>query len=204
MTVGRASDVLICDIQEMLTRFQNRIGFEYIKLCGIFSDDLHVYNEKANGTPVYSFTYIDKILDFVTKLHLNPWIQLSYMPEKLAKYPNKRLFGSNVSQPHSIAAWCRLVSEFLQHISNRYGLEVIRSWKFGLWNQPNTNMDLFGFSNEKDFFQFYKETFLCVKNFCPDIEFSLPPTYYIVSEGYENWYLNFLEWCKQNDCILTV
>ena len=187
MTVGRASDVLICDIQEMLTRFQNRIGFEYIKLCGIFSDDLHVYNEKANGTPVYSFTYIDKILDFVTKLHLNPWIQLSYMPEKLAKYPNKRLFGSNVSQPHSIAAWCRLVSEFLQHISNRYGLEVIRSWKFGLWNQPNTNMDLFGFSNEKDFFQFYKETFLCVKNFCPDIEFSLPPTYYIVSEGYENW-----------------
>lgn len=39
------------------------------------------------------------------------------------------------------------------------------------------------------------------KNFCPDIEFSLPPTYYIVSEGYENWYLNFLEWCKQNDCI---
>lgn len=104
MTVGRASDVLICDIQEMLTRFQNRIGFEYIKLCGIFSDDLHVYNEKANGTPVYSFTYIDKILDFVTKLHLNPWIQLSYMPEKLAKYPNKRLFGSNVSQPHSIAA----------------------------------------------------------------------------------------------------
>ncbi len=62
-------------------------------------------------------------------------------------------------------------------------------------------MDLFGFSNEKDFFQFYKETFLCVKNFCPDIEFSLPPTYYIVSEGYENWYLNFLEWCKQNDCI---
>lgn len=63
MTVGRASDVLICDIQEMLTRFQNRIGFEYIKLCGIFSDDLHVYNEKANGTPVYSFTYIDKILD---------------------------------------------------------------------------------------------------------------------------------------------
>lgn len=84
---------------------------------------------KQTDTPVYSFTYIDKILDFVTKLHLNPWIQLSYMPEKLAKYPNKRLFGSNVSQPHSIAAWCRLVSEFLQHISNRYGLEVIRSWK---------------------------------------------------------------------------
>ena len=94
MTVGRASDVLICDIQEMLTRFQNRIGFEYIKLCGIFSDDLHVYNEKANGTPVYSFTYIDKDPHLLTKLHLDP-SDFSYMPEKLAKYIQiKRLFGS--------------------------------------------------------------------------------------------------------------
>lgn len=201
MTVGRASDVLIYDVQEMLTRLQNTVGFEYIKLSGVFSDDLHVYSETANGTPIYSFTYIDKILDFVTGLHLNPWIQLSYMPEKLAKYPNKRLFGANVSQPQSIAAWCRLVSEFLQHISEHYGLEAIRSWKFGLWNQPNTNTDLFGFANEKDFFQFYKETYLCVKNFCADIEFSLPPTYYIVSKGYENWYLHFLQWCKQNDCV---
>ena len=201
MTVGRASDILICDVQEMLTDLQNAAGFEYIKLSGVFSDDLHVYSETKSGTPVYSFTYIDKILDFVTGLHLNPWIQLSYMPEKLAKYPNKRLFGANVSQPHSIAAWCRLVSEFLLHISERYGLESIRSWKFGLWNQPNTNTDLFGFTNEKDFFRFYKETYLCVKNFCSEIEFSLPPTYYIVSEGYENWYLHFLEWCRQNDCM---
>ena len=41
MTVGRASDVLICDVQKMLTQIQETVGFEYIKLCGIFSDDLH-------------------------------------------------------------------------------------------------------------------------------------------------------------------
>lgn len=65
MTVGRASDVLICDVQKMLTQIQETVGFEYIKLCGIFSDDLHIYNETASKVPVYSFSYLDKILDFV-------------------------------------------------------------------------------------------------------------------------------------------
>ena len=109
MTVGRASDVLISDVQQMLTQLQLAVGFEYIKLCGVFSDDLHVYTEMPNDSPVYSFSYLDKILDFVTDNNLKPWIQLSYMPEKLAKYPNKRLFGSNVSQPNSVASWCQLV-----------------------------------------------------------------------------------------------
>ena len=36
MTVGRASDVLICDIQEMLTRFQNRIGLNILNYAVYF------------------------------------------------------------------------------------------------------------------------------------------------------------------------
>ena len=54
MTVGRASDVLISDVQQMLTQLQLAVGFEYIKLCGVFSDDLHVYTEMPNDSPVYS------------------------------------------------------------------------------------------------------------------------------------------------------
>lgn len=201
MTVGRASDVLISDVHQMLTQLQLAVGFEYIKLCGVFSDDLHVYTEMPNDSPVYSFSYLDKILDFVTDNNLKPWIQLSYMPEKLAKYPNKRLFGSNVSQPNSVASWCQLVLEFLRHIAARYGLDVIKTWKFGLWNQPNTDNNLFGFSKEQDFFEFYKETYICLKGFCNDLEFCLPPTFYIVSDEYENWYLHFLDWCRSNGCV---
>lgn len=104
--------------------------------------------------------------------------------------------------PMNFVAECNTISAPCSIGRTRYGVANVLSTISGipcLCAIPA--IDLFGFSNEKDFFQFYKETFLCVKNFCPDIEFSLPPTYYIVSEGYENWYLNFLEWCKQNDCI---
>lgn len=201
MTVGRASDVLITDVQEMIHEIQVLIGFEFLKLDGIFSDELHVYNESASGKPIYSFTYIDKILDFLISNNLKPWIQLSYMPEKLAKYPNKRLFGANVSQPQSIHAWCELVTQFLQHITARYGTEVVERWQFGVWNQPNSGSDLFGFTDEKEFFKFYKATFNCVKNFHPVFRFCLPPTYYIVDTDYENWYLHFIEWCRSNGCL---
>ena len=121
MTVGRASDVLISDVQQMLTQLQLAVGFEYIKLCGVFSDDLHVYTEMPNDSPVYSFSYLDKILDFVTDNNLKPWIQLSYMPEKLAKYPNKTIIrlkcqsakfcrimvsaGFRILAPHSCPIW---------------------------------------------------------------------------------------------------
>ncbi len=200
MAVGRASDILIRDVQDMLSHFQKTVGFEYLKICGIFSDELHIYNENSAGTPIYTFSYLDMILDFVCNENLKPWIQLSYMPEKLAKYPSKRLFGFNVSQPQSLNAWCTLVLDFFRHIKERYGIDSIKTWKFGLWHQPDTSSDLFGFGNEKDFFEFYKQTYRCVKNFCPDIEFSLPPTYYIVADDYENWYLHFWEWCRTNNC----
>lgn len=201
MTIGRASDILFSEVQSMLVETQKSIGFEFLKLTGIFSDDLHVYDETAKGEPIYSFTYLDNILDFLISQNLKPWIQLSYMPEKLAKHPNRRLFGANVSQPRSMTEWCDLIRHFLAHISKRYGIENIKEWKFSLWNQPDTTPDLFGFANEKDFFFFYKATYQCLKEFCPDIEFSLPPTYYIVAGDYENWYLHFLEWCRSNDCL---
>jgi hypothetical protein len=62
MTVGRASDVLISDVQQMLTQLQLAVGFEYIKLCGVFSDDLHVYTEsdtsfKATVLPNFLFMF---------------------------------------------------------------------------------------------------------------------------------------------------
>ncbi len=201
MTVGRASDVLITDVQDMIHEIQTLIGFEFLKLDGIFSDELHVYNESPSGKPVYSFVYLDKILDFLLANHLKPWIQLSYMPEKLAKYPNKRLFGANVSQPQSITVWCELVTHFLQHITTRYGMGVVAQWQFGVWNQPDTSNDLFGFTDETEFFKFYRATYCCVKNFNQNFNFCLPPTYYIVDEKYENWYLHFIEWCRSNDCL---
>ncbi len=200
MTIGTASDLLIADIQDMVKIIQKEIGFKYIRISGIFSDDLLVYSEDINGNSIYNFAYIDKILDFLYTLNIKPFIHLSYMPELLAKHPSKIYFNKNTSQPKSNTQWCNLIREFFKHIINKFGLAEVVTWKYSLWNQPNTN-DLFSFDKPDDFFYFYKATYECIKNISNELIFCLPPTYYIVADNYQNWYMSFIERCKKENCL---
>ena len=99
MTVGRASDLLTGDIQAMVRRMRREIGFHYIQFGGILSDDMHVCSIGPDGAPVYSFVYLDKVLDFLLSVGLKPIVQLSFMPAALAKDSSRRLFNHLISEP---------------------------------------------------------------------------------------------------------
>lgn len=200
MTVGSAGDLLTADIQQMVRRMQQEIGFEFIKFNGLFSDELHVYNQTADGLPVYSFAYMDKLFDFLLSVGLKPFVQLSFMPTLLAKDPNRRLFNYLVSEPTSLKAWSDLVSAVMKHLLRRYG-EAVYSWHFCVWTQPDTPTDLYGFSSTEAFYAFYRSTYQAIKSCSSKLSFGTPPTYYIVEEGRTNWYIPFLEWCQRNQCM---
>lgn len=202
VTVSSASDLLLSNVQTMLREFQSVVGFHYIKIQDIFSDVLSVYQENAEGEPIYCMAYIDILLDFVLSIGLKPWLQLSYMPVSLAKYPGHRLFGSIVSEPKDIDKWCALCENFMTHILNRYGKKEIASWRFLIWNQPNTGTELYGFSDEKIFYKFYKKTHAAIKSIAPMIQICAPASYYIILENFENWYIHFLNWARKEDCML--
>lgn len=93
-TVGRAKELLLADVQKMLTELQSEIGFEYIKFHGLLSDDMLVYSEDENGNPQYSFVYIDKVFDFLLSIHLKPLVQFSFMPKALALTPERTAYFS--------------------------------------------------------------------------------------------------------------
>lgn len=200
MTVGSASDLLMADIQAMVSRMRREIGFQYIKFNGILSDELHVYNQASDGTPVYNFAYIDKVFDFLMTIGLRPIVQLSFMPSLLAKNPERRLFNYLVSEPKSISTWSKLVNTVVNHLLQRYGDEV-HHWHFCVWTQPDTPSDLYGFSSIEGFYDFYRCTYQAVKACDGRLSFGAPPTYYIVKDGFLNWYIPFLEWCGRNHCM---
>ena len=200
MSVSTASDLLTADVQAMVTRMHREIGFRYIKFNGILSDDLHVYNLSPTGEAVYNFAYIDKIFDFLMSLGLKPIVQLSFMPALLAKDPSRRLFNYLVSEPKSLPEWERLVKALLSHLLQRYSTQELRTWHFCVWNQPDTPQDLYGFSSNEAFYDFYRSTYRAVKGCDPHLSFGTPPTYYIVEKDYVNWYIPFLTWCRQNNC----
>lgn len=156
-TVGSAGDILLPNVQQMLLRLKKDTGVRYLRFNGIFSDRLLVASADASGNPVYNFAYVDMVLDFLHSIGLKPWIQLSFMPRVLALHPNKYLFNDNVSQPRSNQAWCNLIQVFFQHIRKRYGIEETRTWRYSLWNLPNTASFLYGFDNPEDFQTFYKK-----------------------------------------------
>jgi len=200
MTAGSAADLLLGDIQALVCRMKSEIGFRYIKFNGIVSDEMHVYTQHGNA-PTYSFTYIDKVFDFLMRIGLKPIIQFSFMPSALAKDPSRRLFGHLVSEPADLSAWRELVRAVTLHLLERYGEEEVRSWHFCVWSQPDTPQSMYGFSSTEAFYEFYRQTWLAVKSCSRHLSFGTPPTFYIVEKDYENWYLPFLRWCRSNGCM---
>src|SRR5258708_34579407 len=63
-------------------------GFEYVRFHAIFHDEVGVYDEDKDGQPAYNFSYVDQIYDGLLENHVRPFIEVSFMPKKLASDPN--------------------------------------------------------------------------------------------------------------------
>ncbi|MQN01879.1 MAG: helix-turn-helix domain-containing protein [Lachnospiraceae bacterium] len=201
LSIGQASDILLGDIQRILTRMQRDIGFEYLFFNGIFSDSLHVFKMGPKNTPIYNFAYTDRIFDFLISIGLKPLMQFSYMPKDLAKRSDRYMLNHLVSEPKDINVWCDLIHNFLEHLIKRYGIHEILTWKFSVWHQPNTPSRLFGFESFKEFEFFYKKTYDTVKFFNKDICFGLPCIYYLPEDSDNSLLKGLLNYCFENNCI---
>ena len=198
--IARASALLTAQVQSLLARMQREIGYSYVKFNGIFSDDMHVYTEDPSGKPRFSFAYVDKALDFLSSIRLKPMIQLGFMPEALSK-TRKKIFGYSVGEPASLEKWSALVEAFLRHILARYGKDQVHAWRFSLWHQPDTPENMYGFSSTEAFFRFWEATYRTLKGCDPELTLAMPPTFYVLQENYENWYIPFLRRCREQGCM---
>ncbi|MDC7241160.1 MAG: helix-turn-helix domain-containing protein, partial [Spirochaetales bacterium] len=115
--VGKAKDILQSSIQAMIRDLQNSIGFESIKFHGILSDDMHIISRNTKGLS-FHFNLIDEVIDFLLSVKLKPIINLSFMPEELARDKNKTVFTSKfiTSEPADINEWKLLIRNLVTHL----------------------------------------------------------------------------------------
>ena len=43
-----------------------------------------IYQESEDGVPEYNYTYLDRVMDSYLELGLRPFLELGFMPEKMA------------------------------------------------------------------------------------------------------------------------
>src|SRR5438309_10418029 len=70
---GRANEGLRADWQQQLAYVRKECGFRYIRMHGLLSDDMAVYQEDKNGKPAYNFMYIDVLFDFLHSICMKPF-----------------------------------------------------------------------------------------------------------------------------------
>lgn len=161
--VSRARELLSEEIQRELKEAQREIGFRFVKVHSILDDDMMVYDESKDGAS-YNFALIDKAFDFLLSIGLKPYMQLSFMPSKLARDRNKTTFYCDLitSMPKDMARWEELVYRLTAHLADRYGRREVESWPFAVWNEPATSEQLFGL-DESDYFELYERSYRAIK-----------------------------------------
>ena len=136
----------------------------YVRFHAILDDDIGVYAEDAQGKPVYNFSYVDQIYDGLLANGVRPFVELSFMPAKLAANPKPHPFWYKPlpSPPNSPAKWSALIEAFTRHLLERYGKAEIEQWYFEVWNEPN--IDFWdGEPKQQTYFALYDATAPAIK-----------------------------------------
>ena len=151
--------------------------FEYVRFHGILLDDVGVYDEDKHGKPVYNFSYVDQIYDGLLAAGVKPFVELSFMPYKLAAQQHLQSFWyhPNVSPPKDYAIWDELITKLVKHLVERYGIDEVSSWYFEVWNEPNLDFWT-GAPRQKTYFELYDHTARDIKAVSPKLRVGGPAT----------------------------
>ncbi|SDP29067.1 xylan 1,4-beta-xylosidase [Mucilaginibacter sp. OK268] len=173
---GRANEGLRADWQQQLEYVRKQCGFKYIRMHGLLTDDMAVYTEDAKGNPQYNYMYVDALFDFLHKIGMKPFVELGFMPNALAS-GSQTIFWwrGNVTPPKDYNKWEALISNLVQHFTERYGAEEVKTWYFEVWNEPNLSPG-FWTGTQADYFKLYDYSVKAVKGVNPQYKVGGPGT----------------------------
>ncbi len=166
---GRANEGLRTSWVEQLRLVKEQCGFNYLRMHGLFDDDMFVYLEKPDGQAVYNWQYVDEVYDRMLVVGIRPFVELSFFPKGIAADNSKvQMWYQNriTYDPSRLGKWKNLVHAFTKHVVERYGIDEVLTWYFEVWNEPNLNMGKkagFFDGTKSDYFQIYKASAEAVK-----------------------------------------
>jgi xylan 1,4-beta-xylosidase len=190
---GRAILTLRESYRNDLRQVEQITGFGYVRFHAIFHDEVGLYDENAAGQPTYNFSYIDQIYDGLLANGVRPFIELSFMPKKLAAKEVLQAFWykPNVSPPKDWAKWDDLIIQFVAHLVTRYGIDEVSQWYFEVWNEPNLDFWA-GNPKQATYWELYDHTARAIKAVNSRLRVGGPAT------AQAAWVDAFIRHCAEN------
>jgi xylan 1,4-beta-xylosidase len=204
---GRAILSLRESYREDLRAVKQATDFESIRFHGILMDEVGLYDpdrktknpglaaQAANDASVYNFSYVDQIYDGLLENHVRPYVELSFMPKKMASDPaalHAFWYKPNVSPPKDYALWDAMIRALATHLIRRYGIDEVATWKFEVWNEPNIDFWV-GNPKQATYFELYDHTARALKAVSPRLQVGGPST------AQAAWVAPFLAHAKANN-----
>ena len=234
---GRANEALRADWQQHFREAVTALGARSVRFHGLFHDDMFVYRASDGGgfgpptpisEPLFSYSYVDKVFDFILEAGARPFVELGFMPRELATQTETLFWWkAHCSPPKDMGRWVQLINATVQHWIERYGLDEVRQWRFEVWNEPNL-VPHFWTGTRTQYFELYEATARAIKSIDLDLKVGGPSTSVFVPDDrykgeYEDrsvehgtaaaedvdaldwrpvWIEEFIDWCATRDVPL--
>lgn len=198
LNIGYARDGLMAPVQEQIRRAQREIGFEYLRFHGLFDEDMHIYSEDEHGKPQFNFAYPAMLFDFILSLGLKPYVELSFLPNRLAR-EQTRIFDrpSVISGCADLDKWSLLVRAAIRFFIERYGMEEVESWRFTTIGKGYAHIGCIGLEEHE---ALYCATYRAVKTAHPRCQFGGPGGFaYLIRE--KHGVPRFLDIAEAEGCV---
>lgn len=167
---GRVGEGLRDTWRRHLKASHDMIGFKYLRMHGLFEDELGVYSER-NGQPYYNWQYIDDVYDYLLSIGVKPFVEFGFMPKALSSRDDTVFWWKgNVTPPNDYTKWEGLVTAVVKHWTDRYGTDEVKTWRFEVWNEPNISIfwrpapDADNTTRRDTYFKLYQHTARAVKS----------------------------------------
>jgi xylan 1,4-beta-xylosidase len=229
---GRANEALRADWQAHFAEAVSTLGMRSVRFHGLFHDDMFVFRARGGSgfgpdselaTPTYTFSYVDKVFDFILDCGASPFVELGFMPRDLATDTETVFWwGAHASPPKDMHRWVELVTVTIEHWIDRYGIDEVSTWPFEVWNEPNL-VPHFWTGTKTQYFELYETTATAIKAIDPRLKVGGPSTSVFVPDArYDGetedreaqhetaaradvdaldwrpvWIEEFLEWCAE-------
>ena len=154
INIGTAADLLHSDMQQHVLYLKDRLHFEYVRFWDLYSQEVIMRTEQAGQ---YNFDKLDRILDFLVKNDLKPYMELRIKPKVLIQSQMDRLQNQEIAKDPDEDEMRDFMKKLAIHLIRRYTETEIEKWYFEVWKTEEyywQNKEMDRADKEKTIYQY--------------------------------------------------